>query len=66
MTTLDAVETLDPHGVGTGQLRGEPVTQRGARVVRCHVDQAFLTSRSDSSVRPSSGQSPVTMLSMIP
>ncbi len=63
MTELDAVESLDPHVVGAGQLRREPVAQRGARGVARH---AFLTSRSDSSVRPSSGQSPVTMLSMIP
>ena len=33
MTELDAIESLDPHVVGAGELRREPVTQRSARVV---------------------------------
>ncbi len=66
VTARDAVEPLDPevtHVAFVGQPAREPVAQRAVDTL---VRHALRTSRSDSSPRPSSGQSPVTMLSMIP
>ncbi len=66
MSEFDPIDSVQAHVAGTGKLACDPARQARRRVHRLADRHRCDTGRSDSAVRPSSGHTPLIMLSMIP